>query len=155
MVLPQVARVSESSSLDPLIVAAVILRESNANPWVTRFEIGYYHRYVDNRPLKFYVPKEITETTEGIERATSWGLMQIMGGTARQYGYKKLLTQLLDPAENIDLGCLILANALRSTGSYIEALLRYNGGGNLKYADEVIQLSKGTRARELLGRPSA
>jgi soluble lytic murein transglycosylase-like protein len=152
MVLPQITRVAESYNLDPLIIAAVVLQESAGNPWVSRFEVGYFHRYVDAVPLRLYVPREITETTERMSRATSWGLMQIMGGTARQHGYKKLLTQLLDPLENIELGALILANFLRNTGSYTEALLRYNGGGRLQYASEVLTLSKGNRALQLLGK---
>jgi soluble lytic murein transglycosylase-like protein len=35
----------------------------------------------------------------------SWGLMQIMGSVARQYGFKGNLSSLTEPEINIEIGC--------------------------------------------------
>ena len=43
--------------------------------------------------------------TELLGQQASWGLMQIMGATARERGFKGWLTELCDPAVNLEWGC--------------------------------------------------
>jgi len=43
--------------------------------------------------------------TELLGQQTSWGLMQIMGATARERGFRGWLTELCDPATNLEWGC--------------------------------------------------
>jgi len=46
-----------------------------------------------------------TAGTERILQRTSWGLMQIMGAVARERGFRGWLTELCDPAVNLEWGC--------------------------------------------------
>lgn len=60
----------------------------------------------------------------------SWGLMQVMGAVAREYGFRGgYLTQLCDVAINLDIGCAHLARLLAwSKGNVDAAVAAYNGG---------------------------
>jgi soluble lytic murein transglycosylase-like protein len=85
-----------------------------------------------------YVAPLSLDVNETKERATSWGLMQIMGQVARELGYTGDLQQLLEPQNSLDYGCKKLRQCFdRTDGSNDAALLRYNGGGNKNYASQV------------------
>lgn len=170
--LPALIKVKAAKyELDPKIVAAIILQESGGNPWLTRYEPGFYRRYLANHKrgdMLGHVPKAIpTLNTEKVQRATSWGQMQILGQTAREQDYEEdSLTLLLLPEINLEYGCKYLRrlfNVLKErtivehkNGKFFAefltpsrmnegeeilrtkmVFLRYNGGGNLKYPDEV------------------
>jgi soluble lytic murein transglycosylase-like protein len=92
--------------LDPSLVCAVIEQESGWNPWALRFEPIFEHRYI--RPALPMAP-----TTEELCLAISWGLMQVMGETAREHGFNaKFLNALCDPATGLSVGCGVLSNKL-------------------------------------------
>lgn len=118
--------------LDPALVCAVIEQESNWNCWAMRFEPMFLAHYV--KPALPEAP-----TTGEIARATSWGLMQIMGQVALEFGFQgKFYTELCDPGSGIFFGCRKLAKCLESRGDVKAALLMYNGGSNTVYADQVL-----------------
>ncbi len=122
-----------NANLDPALVMAVCEHESSWNPFAVRFEPVFYSTYVS-------AMKGITET-EKMLRATSFGLMQIMGQTAREKGFDdKYLTALFDPLNAVTYGCRKLKDCMaRENGSVSGALLRYNGGGDSHYPDLVMQ----------------
>lgn len=96
--------------LDPHIVAAIILQESGGLPWRTRYEPGFYRRYLAHlkrKDLLGHVPSDLpTLNTEKVHRATSWGLMQVLGETARGQDFgEDDLPLLLVPETNIEIGC--------------------------------------------------
>lgn len=120
--------------LETAIVCAVCEQESGWNPYAMRFEPGFLRTYVKPAdPLK--------PTTLEIAKACSWGLMQIMGLTAIECGWKGLfLSDLCDPDRAVDFGCRKLRQcfALAGAGQVEAALLHYNGGGNLNYGKQVL-----------------
>jgi soluble lytic murein transglycosylase-like protein len=121
------------------LVAAVILQESRGDAFAIRYEPLFFVRYIDGKKLNHYVPKTISPTTERHSRAMSWGLMQIMGETARQFGFDgESLAELVEPETNIEIGCRILSRHSEKTADMEATLLRYNGGGNKSYPKEVI-----------------
>lgn len=130
------------------VVAAVVYQESKGNPWASRVEEKFYVRYVSSVPLKGHIPTTVSNTTERWHRATSWGLMQIMGQTARDIGFdKECLTRLLVPIINLEFGCRYLAKcfARSKAGEDMlrlkEALAAYNTGRTaheLTQYDEVV-----------------
>jgi soluble lytic murein transglycosylase-like protein len=124
------ARLSAAKySLDPALVCAVCEQESAWNPGAVRFEPAFKARYVD--------PQGLSEP-EATNRATSWGLMQIMGQVAREFGYVEDIPTLTNPSQGLDIGCKVLAHYLsQHSGNVTLALLRYNGGGNPDYAAQV------------------
>jgi soluble lytic murein transglycosylase-like protein len=117
--------------LAPEIVCAVCEQESSWNPWAIRYEPAFRQRYV--APLGL-------PATEEIARSMSWGLMQVMGETAREAGFSdKFLSALADPATGLEFGCVVLAEKFRlAEGNAFAALESWNGGGNPDYASQVL-----------------
>ena len=116
--------------LDPAIVCAVIEQESGWNPWAMRYEDRFFDLYI--------TPLCLIDPTEARARACSYGLMQIMGQVAREQGFGgKYLTQLCDPDTGVDFGCRKLEKCFQQSEPEA-ALLRYNGGGNPEYGQQVL-----------------
>lgn len=125
---------AEGHGLDPALVKAVCHHESgNWQQWAVRYEPGFYNRYI--------MSMSGLSQTEKTMRATSFGLMQVMGQVAREFGFDEpYLTALLDPIQGLEYGCKKLAKALKKhNGSVREALLEFNGGGNPSYPDLVLE----------------
>jgi len=127
-----IERAAQQHGLPAELVAAIVQVESGGDPWATRYEPGFYERYV-----VCSVPAAVrpcSRETEGRLRATSFGLMQVMGQVARERGFKGVyLTRLCDPAEGLEYGCRHLAwTAVRLAGKgvtdYASLCAAYNGG---------------------------
>lgn len=121
-----------AAGIDPVLCCAVCEQESLPpwNPWCYRFEPAFYERYI--------VKLKLTPT-EANGRATSWGLMQLMGETAREEGYTGYLPQLCEPDTGLPRGILHLKKELsRAGGDVHNALQFWNGGSNPDYAAEVM-----------------
>lgn len=83
------------------LVKNIIRVESSGNPYAIRYEENY--KYVVS-PSTFAKMNGISAETEMHCQKMSWGLMQIMGGTARSMGYKGTIAKLLDPKTNLEWG---------------------------------------------------
>jgi soluble lytic murein transglycosylase-like protein len=118
------------AGVDPALTCAVCEQESEWNPWAIRYEPAFYERYV--LPLKL-------SPTVSFARSTSWGLMQLMGETAREEGYMDDLPKLCDPQTGLDRGLVHLKRELnRAAGNQHMALQFWNGGSNPAYGDQVL-----------------
>jgi soluble lytic murein transglycosylase-like protein len=119
-------------SLGPALVCAVVEQESEWNPWAIRSEKAFEVRYIDPMGLK--------NVTEVWSRSMSWGLMQLMGETAREFGFTgKYLSQLCEPPTGLLWGCKKLRRCFDLHPNDNEkALLAYNGGSNPNYDNEVL-----------------
>jgi soluble lytic murein transglycosylase-like protein len=128
----QVKKQAELYGVDPALACAVAEQESGWDCWAMRFEPDFLKRYV--------APIEGLTATERIGRATSWGLFQTMGQAAREMGFQhKFLSMLCDPDIGISVGVRKLKACLDSVGGDVKkGLLRYNGGGNSYYPDQVM-----------------
>jgi len=105
------------------------LGKESWQPWAIRAEPLFETKYV--QPLHL-VP------TEEWARSMSWGLMQIMGETARELGYKGPIPQLMEPDIGIEWGCVKLVKCLKEHGDLEKSLLAYNGGGDPEYGKKVM-----------------
>ena len=146
------------------IIAAIVQKESRGNPWATRYEPGFYDRHLatlDRKSLSGYVPPNTpTLETEKRDRATSFGLCQILGETARsQLGVRfQFLSELLDPAKNIDacgqylLQLYGLFPGVKPEERWFRVLERYNGSGPAarQYAEAAVVLMKNGEHRRWL-----
>jgi soluble lytic murein transglycosylase-like protein len=128
-------RIAIAHGIESALVCAVIEQESAWNPWAVRYEPGFLSRYV--APL--YTAGKLS-ATEAYTRSMSWGLMQVMGQTAREAGFREAsLAELCDPATGVEWGCQLLASRLeRAHGDVAAALLAWNGGANPGYPVEVL-----------------
>lgn len=117
--------------LDKELVCAVIERESSWNQWQARYEPAFEQMYVAKLRL--------ADQTEQTLRAISWGLMQVMGQVAREFGFTGDLASLCLPANGIEIGCKVLAHKVAvNEGNVHDALQAWNGGANPNYAGEVM-----------------
>jgi soluble lytic murein transglycosylase-like protein len=128
-------KAADAEGLDGAVVCAVVEQESNWNPWAMRYEPLFFAKYV--APL--YTGNKVG-ATEAYARGFSWGLMQVMGQTAREMGLNSLhLSTLCDPAIGLAVGCKLLRKKLEvASGDLRKALQAWNGGGNPDYAAEVV-----------------
>lgn len=120
------------TSLSPALVCAVCEQESSWNPWAIRFEPAFEARYI--HPALPAAP-----TTRELTKAMSFGLMQIMGETAIEFGWQgNFLTELCDPATGALFGCKKLQRCFANHPDREAALLAYNGGSNSLYPSQVL-----------------
>jgi soluble lytic murein transglycosylase-like protein len=119
------------------IVCAVCEQESSWDTNAVRFEPAFETRYI--HPALPAAP-----TTLEMTKAMSFGLMQIMGETAIEFGFKfgvdgRFLTALCIPDVGVDFGCRKLRRCFDLHGGDPElSLLAYNGGSNTSYGREVL-----------------
>jgi soluble lytic murein transglycosylase-like protein len=133
--LIKVARATaKAHALREDLVCAVCDHESGWDPFAIRYEPAFERKYDPVDPVK--------NPTEHFARAFSWGLMQLMGETARELGFAgKYLDELSDPLVGIEFGCRKLAKCMAAhPGDARAALLAYNGGANAQYPDLVLVL---------------
>lgn len=151
MVSPELRKIIEQKAaefeIDPDLIESCVIHESSGNPQATRYEPAFYNNYI--QPM---VSKGIVTPEEGKNRATSWGLMQIMGETAREYGFKGEFVDLFDPATGLQWALLYFKHQLTRYKDQGEdyAIAAYNAGsakldGN-KFRNQVYV----DRTRELL-----
>lgn len=124
--------------LIPAYIEAIIAVESGGQAYATRYEPGFNYfeqpEYWANR-LRQSVDTELAG------QKFSWGLCQIMGGTARHYGFSGYFPELCLPSVGIHFGCLVFNQKLLKYGNYTDAIAAYNAGSvkkiNERYTNQV------------------
>jgi hypothetical protein len=103
------------------------------DPFSVRFEPGFMKQYI-------HPANPETPTTDELCRSMSFGLMQIMGQTARERGFNgRFLTGLCDPETGLEYGCRQLRRCVDlANGDPSSALLRWNGGDDKQYPVRVL-----------------
>lgn len=105
------------------LVVAICKVESSLNPWAMRYEPAY----------KWLVGTDETLTaTERIGQMISWGLMQVMGAVAREYGFTGSFPKLCEPTVGLQFGMLHLRKYRTRHGNWPDAIASYNAGRPLK-----------------------
>lgn len=133
-----IEKFAAAHGLSPALVIAIVEVESGGNPWAARHEPAFFRNYVENARIKAVSPCSID--TEKRLRATSFGLMQVMGQTARELGFDKpFLTALCDPATGLEYGCRYLKKQVdRYRDRGLDwAVAAYNAGTARKNLDGV------------------
>lgn len=131
--------VSKIHDIDPNLIAAFIKQESNGDTNAMRYEPGWiYHFDVE----RFAVENHMTTNTEKVGQSTSWGLMQVMGTVAREYGFKGHFPQLCTPHIGIHYGCLHLKKFMKKYELLDWAISAYNAGSptdkNSEYVENIL-----------------
>jgi soluble lytic murein transglycosylase-like protein len=127
---------AQAHGLWPELVCAIVEQESSWNPWALRYEPAFYERYIAPQIAR----GAIVDVSESRARAFSWGLMQVMGQVAREYGFTGAsLASLCDPAAGLEIGCRVFAAKLAAAeGNATRALVLWNGAGNHDYPASVL-----------------
>ena len=122
------------------LLASIIYQESKGNRFALRYEDAFYKRYIANRQRSHDSSRLSSVDTEKRARAFSYGACQIMGLTAREFGFKgDFLTELIKLKTNVHLGARILSRFIELQGSERAGVKRYNGTGARAeaYADKI------------------
>jgi len=109
--------------IDPDLVEAIIFVESSCNPKAKRYEPYFYKKYI--QPM---LHKNIITPDEAIGRATSWGLMQIMGQVAREKRFMGDFENLFEPATNLTWSLKHLKRFMDKCTILDSAIASYNAG---------------------------
>jgi soluble lytic murein transglycosylase-like protein len=124
-----VASEAKIAGLPVNLVRAFITAESHWDTFAYRYEPAFLTRYVESSPKRF---GPISKDSERIGRATSWGLMQIMGQVARELGYEfPFLSGLCDPRIGVRYGCkklVELRNRYYGMKGWEGVIAAYNAG---------------------------
>ena len=119
-------------SLPPSLIAAVIQEESRFEQFATRHEPGYMRsRSMRRAALAWSRTHALPNTaTELADRSRSFGLMQVMGETAREQGFAaRYLAEMYLPHNSIDHGAKLLRSLLdRYHHDTLAAISAYNQG---------------------------
>lgn len=138
--------------IPPDVLCGLVLKESSGRFRAVRHEPGYRNW---ERPMHFAAVTSGSTNGEMSLQRHSWGLGQIMGATARRFGFEGWLPDLCDYENrqlNLELACMHLRRDLNQGVSLKTALARYNGGyegnprpdGTLRqqgYVDAVLKLA--------------
>lgn len=139
----RVETVCKDIGLDPKLMSAIIEVESSWDPWAVRYEPLFSYL---SKPNYWANVNRITEASEKTLQKFSWGLGQIMGGTARNLGMTGPITSLCDVGLNIFwCGTYLKRLMIRypETPAFISA---YNAGSptgaNQDYVKKVMTILK-------------
>lgn len=126
---PLIKQSSDTFKIDPLIIKAIILTESNADIWAYRYEDSY--AYLVN-PRDWADHLSITLNSEIQLQKTSIGLMQPMGGVCREYGFTNLLSKIFQPELSIYYGCMHLQKKVQKFGDDPATMYAAYNAGSVK-----------------------
>jgi len=125
-------RTCERFGCDPALVAALITVESSWNPYAVRYEPGYQWLY---QPEKHAKRHGVTYDTEVALQRVSWGLLQVLGATARELGFNLPLPALCEPQLGIEYGIRYLVGLKRNYMQRDDLIAAYNAGSARKNAE--------------------
>ena len=137
---------ARSMNLPPHLVRAIISVESSGDPLAIRHEPGYRWLW-DVRAARPYrgehdrlpAPPGVSGPTELMQQQTSWGIMQVMGATAREMGFQgKFLSELCEFETGLHYGCLYLDRLRRrfwSRHGWEGVAAAFNAGSPVRNAD--------------------
>lgn len=157
--------------LQPALVEALVLVESDGNPFAWNPEPHYRYLW-DVKRAKPFRPLTAEERISEVPpfdfpclagdkdqefwaQQASWGLMQLMGAVARERGFKgPYLPELCDVPLNLAIGCAHLQGlVLWADGNLQQALGAYNAGkggweseAGQRYADKVLKQMRAIEA---------
>lgn len=130
--LPVVKEKCRKYGANAALMDAIITVESGYDPWAVRYEPKFGNIAI---PTKFASNNGISVETERTCQKMSWGVAQIMGGTARYLGFNGPLTQMLDPDLNIAYCCRLLVKLASDYHDINDQIAGYNAGTPQKMAD--------------------
>ena len=118
---------AEQHQLDPKLLLALAYTESSYRPFVTTYETDYRWLYKLEEMAK---EMGVTVVTEKVHQQTSWGLCQVMGAVAREYGFRLHMPELCDPLTNLEYACIHLKKKIKqySLKDPIDIYACYNAG---------------------------
>lgn len=117
--------VAKREEVDPELLCSIAEVESSWNLFAARFESQYIYQVKAASHAK---KNGITEETEFRLQSFSWGLCQIMGGTARDMKLEGSILRLLEPELNLTYACKYLHALSPRCATISDLVSAYNHG---------------------------
>ena len=127
-----VLRHAKANNIEFRLLDAIIATESSYNQWATRYEVNFK---VSDDVVVYARKNNITRTTEVELEKFSWGLGQIMGGTARWLGFIGPLPLLCVPDQNLLVMVKLIKKLQKRYTQEEEIIAAYNAGSARKLED--------------------
>lgn len=140
-----ISKYSTLYKIEEALIKAIIKVESNFYPFAFRVD----YEVLKNKSWYLNILKG--EEKNKKEYYASYGLMQILYGTAKELGYKGEPYNLFNPEENIKYGCSLLKRLLDKYKDIKDVISSYNAGSPQKkdgkyinnlYVEEVYKIYK-------------
>ena len=134
-----IERHPDRGSLPVECVLAFCMAESSFHTYAIKFEPQYRWLYGDQKTMSI---------SERLGQMHSWGLMQVMGGVAREHGFVGDFTQLWEPEIGLRYGMRHLRRYYARHQKWPETIASYNAGSpvvvdgkfkNQAYVDKVLK----------------
>ena len=142
---PELVQLAVTIASDNGLDAALICAHIDVR---TRWDSGF----AVSSAISYLVRQSFPDPMESEHRATQWGLMAIQGEFARGEGFEGQLPSLLQPIENLQVGCRILVRLIGSEPDPVRATVGALCGWNRENNQEMARqtLGKLEAYRELL-----
>lgn len=127
----RIENISRNFGIDPKLVTAIVGIESSFDPRISKFEPGVK----PERAALFTGFLHVDQETEENGQRVSYGLMQILGLTARNLGFSKHFIELYEPDTNLFWGCKLLQQLTRRFEEEDEVIAAYNDGNARRTQD--------------------
>lgn len=127
--LREIKKAAKLRRVEPELIAAIVSAESGGDTLANRYEAHYRYTLDEAR---FARKNRISLDTEIINQKTSWGLMQVMGGVAREHGYFGPLVKLTNPKLGLRFGIMHFTKFIDKYDDIPSAISAYNQGGAYK-----------------------
>lgn len=132
--------------INPKVIEAIISVESATwSPTVAKYEKNFTNIYRADLFAKMF---KVSLATEITLQKFSWGIMQIMGGTARDLGFNEWIPDLCKPEIGIHWGCEYFQKRCMDYVDLKDQIATYNAGSvrrksngeytNQEYVDKVM-----------------
>jgi soluble lytic murein transglycosylase-like protein len=129
-----IGEIADRHDIDRQLIAAIVMTESTGRPCAIKYEAPFIWL---NDPDGHARALNISEKTEIQNQKHSWGLMQIMGGTARDMGFRDLMPKLCIPRVGLEFGTRYLKNRINRYGiDDVERLYAAYNAGTPKPSDK-------------------
>ena len=140
--LPFIEPAAKRHGMAPGLLAGLVCQESAGDTWATRPEPLYKWLFGDSpqelNRLKLPKLRRLVKL-DLYEQRISYGLCQVMGAVAREHGWDGWLTELCRPEIGLEYGARHLAWCVKKAGGDVAVgLLKYNGGGDKSYPQQVL-----------------
>lgn len=130
--MPVVMRLAKVNGIEFRLLDSIIITESHYDQWAMRYERHF--KTSDDVPV-FARKNGITRATETELEKFSWGLGQVMGGTARWLGYTGPLPLLCMPEQNLLVMVKLIKKLQSRYDTEDEVIAAYNAG-SARYEDD-------------------
>jgi len=131
-------------SIDPMVIYALILTESNGDPYAYRYEPETIYYYVKWH-TKYPKWPGIDDDSKKMLQKSSIGLCQVMGSTAIDMGFTDITTMMCIPKISIDIGVkywYLQAERFKTTNP-LKTYFAYNTGS---FYESTFSLTKNVKA---------